>query len=338
MKKLLSKTIQYILFPVFGILIIWHLYKDQKATEIMDALRNDINFVWIALSIVLGILSHVSRAMRWQLLLEPVEKKPSLNTTFWAVMTGYLANLVFPRMGEVSRCGVLSKYEKMSFTRVIGTVVAERLIDVLVLVIVALVVFVLQFELITYFFSQYLKIDSFATVLQSPIFYGLIISIGIVIYLFIHFSDQLKVLKQIKSLWLKFADGLGSIRKIRNVPAFVLHTIFIWLMYFLMIYVCFFSMKQTSILTLDTGITILLTGSLGMLAPVQGGIGPWHFMVIATLKLYGIDGNDAGIFALVVHAAQNTMIIVVGLMAFIVLPLFNKSIGSSENKIDQSFS
>ncbi|MCU4174087.1 lysylphosphatidylglycerol synthase transmembrane domain-containing protein [Carboxylicivirga sp. N1Y90] len=336
MKKLLSKTIQYVLFPVFGILIIWHLYKDQKADEIADVLRNDMNFFWVGLSIILGILSHVSRAMRWQLLLEPVEKKPRFNNTFWVVMTGYLANLVFPRMGEVSRCGVLSKYEKMSFTRVIGTVVAERLVDVFVLGLIALSVLVLQFDLITYFFGEYLNIDSFATVLSSPIFYGLLISIGIVIFVFFKFSDQLKMLKQVKSLWLKFADGLGSIRKIKNKPAFVFHTIFIWLMYFLMIYVCFFSMESTASLTIHAGITILLTGSLGMLAPVQGGIGPWHFMVIATLKLYGVDAHEAGIFALVVHAAQNAMIIVVGLLAFVMLPILNKSNGNAETKLEQS--
>ncbi|MCU4162403.1 lysylphosphatidylglycerol synthase transmembrane domain-containing protein [Carboxylicivirga caseinilyticus] len=329
MKKQLSKLIQYILFPSIGLFIIWQLYKDQKADEILQVLKNDVDFKWIGLSVVLGLLSHLSRALRWQMLIEPVERKPRLSNTFWAVMTGYLANLVFPRMGEVSRCGVISKYEKMSFTRVVGTVVAERLSDLLMLVLITIVVLILQFDLFLELLQNNVNISGITSLFTSPIFYAILALIVICILVVFRFSSRLSFLSRLRNLWHKFYDGLQSYRKIKNVPAFIFHTLFIWTMYFLMIYVCFFSMNQTSGLTIDAGITILLTGSLGMLAPVQGGIGPWHFMVIATLKLYGIAADSAGVFALVVHAAQNTMIIVVGLIAFIVLPFINRPSNAS---------
>lgn len=326
LKKRLSRIIQYIIFPAIGLFIIWQLYKDQKAEEILQVLKNDMNFKWIGLSVVLGLLSHMSRAMRWQMLIEPVERKPRFCNTFWAVMTGYLANLVFPRMGEVTRCGVISKYEKISFTRVVGTVVAERLSDLLMLILITLVVFVLQFDLLTEFLRNNINITAFTGLISSPIFYAVLVLSGIGIFIVLRYSNQLSVLGRIRNLWIKFSDGLGSFRKIKSVPGFIFHTIFIWTMYFLMIYVCFFSMDQTSALTIDAGITILLTGSLGMLAPVQGGIGPWHFMVIATLKLYGVGADTASVFALVVHAAQNAMIIIVGLTAFVILPFINRKV------------
>ncbi len=326
MKKQLSRIIQYVVFPAFGLFIIWHLYKDHKADEIIQVLKNDINFSWIGLSVILGLLSHLSRAFRWRMLLEPVEKKPAIGNTFWAVMIGYLANLVFPRMGEITRCGVLSKYEGMSFTRVVGTVVAERLTDLIMLVLILVTVFIIQFDILVVFLRDNTNIDSIRVLLQSPIFYVALLSSVVIIFLVLRFSNKIEMLSRIKNLWIKFSDGLGSFRKIKNIPLFIFHTLFIWLMYFMMIYVCFYSMEATSVLSIDAGITILLTGSLGMLAPVQGGIGPWHFMVIATLKLYGVPADAGGVFALVVHAAQNTMIIVVGLFAFFILPIINRKL------------
>ncbi len=324
MKKSISKLIQFILFPAIGIFIIYQLYKDQNAAEILNALRNDIDYKWIILSISLGLLSHISRAMRWQMLIEPIEKKPGLINTFLAVMIGYLANLVFPRMGEVSRCGVISKYERMSFTRVVGTVVAERLSDLFILVLIMISVLALQFDLLGGFLSRTLKLESLTDVFISPLFYGIIALTGVSAMLVKRYSKQYRILMFLKDLMAKFTEGFSSIRKIKNKPLYIAHTLFIWFMYFLMIYVCFYSMPATSSLGINAGITILLTGSLGMIAPVQGGIGAWHFMVIATLKLYGVPAETGGVFALVVHAAQNLMIIIVGLLSFSALPILNR--------------
>jgi len=326
LKKYISKAIQYILFPSIGLYIIWHLYKNQKADEILEVLKNDVNYSWIVLSIVLGLLSHLSRAMRWQMLIKTVERKPKLSNTFWAVMTGYLANLIFPRMGEVTRCSVISKYESMSFTRILGTVVAERLIDLLMLVLVFIFVLILQFDFLWSFLSVQLNWTGYSQFFSSPYVIGTLILLAGVIFFVKRNMHNFSAFTRLKSLWDKFKEGFASIKNVDNKPIFIFHTLFIWCMYFLMIYVCFFSMSSTSSLPFSAGITILLTGSLGMLAPVQGGIGPWHFMVIATLQMYGISEASSGIFALVVHAAQNVMIIVAGLVAFFILPLINRTV------------
>ncbi len=333
MKKSIFKLIQFILFPAIGVFIIYQLYKDQNANEILAILCNEVDYTWIGLSILLGLTSHFSRAIRWQMLIEPVEKKPGLLNTFSAVMTGYFANLVFPRMGEVSRCGILSKYEKLSFTRVIGTVVAERLTDLFMLILIIISVLALQFDLLGDFLLNTLKLNLFTETFPSPVFYGLTAATIVLLFLIKRYARQYKAVMFLKTLLAKFTEGLSSIRKIKNKPHFIFHTLFIWLMYFLMIYVCFYSMPGTSSLGINAGITILLTGSLGMLAPVQGGIGAWHFMVIGTLKLYNIPTEEGGVFALVVHAAQNFMIIGAGLFAFGILPIINRKSNDSKKEM-----
>jgi len=324
LKKILTRIVQFVLFPALGLFIIWQLYREQKVSDIVDVLRNDFNYSWIWLSAILAIFSHLSRAMRWQMLIESAEKKTRLSNTFWAVMTGYLANYALPRLGEVSRCGVLSKYENISFTRVVGTVVAERLIDVLMLMLIVATVFAIQFDFLKDFIFTTLNIEDIASLFKSPFTYLFLVLLVIALWLLKRNIHKIALFKKLKGLTAKFLEGLVSIKNVKNKPLFLFHTLFIWTMYFLMIYVCFFSMEETSHLTLGAGITILFTGSLGMLAPVQGGIGPWHFMVIATLKLYGVPADSANIFALVAHAAQTGMIIVTGLLAFIILPIINK--------------
>lgn len=330
MKQWLKKFIQFILFPALGISIVWWLFRDQKISHIINVLANDTNYYWILLSVAFGILSHLSRAARWQQLLAATEGKVSLNNSFWAVMTGYFINLLIPRMGEISKCGVISKYENMSFTKVIGTVVVERLFDMLMLLIIFVVVLALQFELLSEFLSGNVDVVKMKDIFLSPATYIVIFAIVILAYIIRRNRHSIKLFREFSVLWLKFKDGFSSIRKINNVPLFWFYTIFMWLMYFAMVYVCFFSFDATSHLGILAGFTILLTGSLGMLVPVQGGLGTWHAMVIATLVLFGIDEEMAGIFALVVHGAQTLMIIVMGLLAFVILPLAN-----SDKNVDE---
>jgi len=323
LKQWLTKFVQFILFPSLGIFIVWWLFRDQELSNILKILANDTNYYWILLSVAFGILSHISRAARWQQLIDATEGKAGFNNAFWAVMTGYFVNLLVPRMGEVSKCGVLSKYENLSFTKVVGTVVVERLFDLLMLVFIFIVVLTLQFDLLSEFLSSNVDVDKMQGAFSSPVTYIIIFTIIVLLYIVRRNRHSIKLFREFSALWLKFKDGFTSIRKVKNVPLFWFYTIFMWIMYFAMVYVCFFSFEATSQLGVLAGFTILLTGSLGMLVPVQGGLGTWHAMVIATLVLFGIDDNMAGIFALVVHGAQTLMIIITGLLAFVILPLTN---------------
>ena len=145
LKKTIVKILQFIGFFALGAFIFWLIYKDQDIERIKTVLKNDVNYWWVVLSLFLGLLSHISRTLRWGLMIEPIGHKPRFINTFLAVMVGYLMNMAFPRMGEVSRCGVLSRYEKISFTKLVGTVVAERLIDLISLLILLAIVILSQF-------------------------------------------------------------------------------------------------------------------------------------------------------------------------------------------------
>ena len=324
MKKFLTKFIQFVLFPSLGILIVWWLFKDQELSHIIEILKNETNYYWILLSVVAGILSHMSRAARWQQLIKATGENTGFGNAFWAVMTGYFVNLLIPRMGEVSKCGVLSKYEKISFTKVIGTVVVERLFDMLVLIFLFALVLVMQFDTMSNFLAGKIDFYKMKGLVVSPVTYIVLFSLIVLIYIIRRNRHSIKLFRDFASLWQKFKEGFFSIRKIKNIPLFWFYTLFMWTMYFLMVYVCFFSFSATSHLGIGAGITILLTGSLGMLVPVQGGLGTWHAMVIATLEMYNVDDDMAGVFALVVHGAQTIMIIVMGLLAFIILPITNR--------------
>jgi uncharacterized protein (TIRG00374 family) len=301
----------------------------------VEVLKNETNYYWILLSVAFGILSHLSRAGRWKLLIKATGDKAGFSNSFWSVMTGYFINLLIPRMGEISKCGIISKYEKISFSKVVGTVVIERLFDMLILILLFVLVLFLQFDIIKGFLEGSVDTDRLKYMFLSPWLYVIMFFVAGFIFIIRKNRHSIKIFRDFTLLWQKFKEGFISIRKVDNVWLFWFYTVFMWLMYFAMVYVCFFSFNATSSLGVGAGITILVTGSLGMLLPVQGGLGTWHAMVIATLALYNIDKNMAGVFALVVHGAQTLMIVIMGLLAFIVLPLTNKEKASALSEIKQ---
>ena len=325
MKQKIIKVLKFIAFLALGIVIFWLVYKDQDVDRIKKILKNDVNYWWIAFSLFLGLLSHASRTLRWNLMIEPLGKKPRILNTFLAVMVGYLMNLVLPRMGEISRCGVLARYEKISFTKLVGTVVTERLIDMIMLLILLLIVIFTQFGKMIRFLKNNPEVqDKLAGTVASP--YVIIGIIGIILIVWICRSRirETKLFKKIATFMTQFAEGFRSIRNMKNKWAFVGHSVFIWLMYYLMLYVVFFSFKFTSGLSAIAGLTTFVLASFGMVAPVQGGIGAWHFMAIEALVLYGIDKPDGTVFALLAHSSMTAMLIILGLIALLFLPFINR--------------
>lgn len=331
MKQNILKTLKFLSFFLLGIFLFWLVYKDQDINRIKSILSNEVNYFWIIVSVFLGLLSHISRTLRWNLIIEPLGYKPRTLNTFLAVMIGYLMNLALPRMGEISRCGVLSRYEKIPFTKLIGTVVLERLIDVLVLLLLLSIVIVTQFGQVVAFLDNNPEVqEKMGTIMHSPI-----LPIGIVLLFLIIWLTRRKIkgsgaVKKLTGILNQFAEGFKSIRNIQNKGAFIFHSLFIWLLYYLMFYCVFFSFEFTSHLTLLAGLTAFVFGSFGMVAPVQGGMGAWHFMVIEGLSLYGIDKADGQVFALVAHGTTTIMLIIFGLVSLLILPFVNEKIEKRE--------
>ncbi len=325
MKQGILKTLKFASFFLLGILIFWMVYRDQDFDHIKSVLSNKVNYFWIVVSLFLGLLSHISRTIRWNLMIEPLGRKPRMLNTFLAVMVGYLMNLALPRMGEISRCGVLARYEKISFTKLIGTVVIERLIDVLMLLILLLVVVLTQFGQVLEFLNNNPEVNAkLQKVIFSPVLIGGFLILFAVLWISRHKIRGSAFVKKIISFVGQFVEGLKSIQKMKNKGAFIFHSVFIWVLYFLMLYCVFFSFGFTSHLTPLAGLTVFVFGSFGMVAPVQGGIGAWHFMVIEALALYGVDRADGKVFALLAHGSTTIMLIVLGLIGLLVLPFVNE--------------
>ena len=325
MKKTAYKIVRFLAFFAAGVFLFWLIYKDQDIERIKSVLRNDVNYFWIGISLIIGLFSHISRTLRWGLMIKPISHKPRFINTFLSVMIGYLMNLVLPRMGELSRCGVLARYEKISFTKLLGTVVAERAVDMLTLLILLAIVIFSQFGEMLHFLHSNPGIESrLQSIIYSP--YLIIGFVLFVIMVFV-FRKTLKntlIYRKVAEILLNLKEGLISIRSIEQKGWFFFHSALIWILYYLMLYVVFFAFDFTSDLNPLAGLTTFVMASFGMVAPVQGGMGAWHFMATEALALYGVAYENGIIFAFVAHTSMNGMIIIIGIISLLVLPFINR--------------
>ena len=326
MKQFLS-TLRVLFFLGIGVLLLWLTFRNQSFGSVFDKVK-EANLYWMALSVVLSILALISRAMRWKQLIQSLGYEPRLKSTFNALMFGYLANLAIPRLGEVSRCGSLGKTEKIPFDKLFGTVILERLSDVLMLLLSIIVVAFLEFDHIggfmntTFFIPLLEKMQSATSLIFT--FIGLaIIGVFGLVYLFKMQNAPTFIVKA-RKLIKGFGEGFASIAKLENKLLFVGHTFFIWIMYWLMTYSCFFALNTTSGLDLMAGLFIMVIGGIGMTAPVQGGIGAYHLLVSKALLIYGLSEMDGIVFATLVHITQTLLLIVLGGASMISLFFFTK--------------
>jgi uncharacterized protein (TIRG00374 family) len=333
LKKQLLTILKFLFFLGLGIFLVWLAVKD-KTDEELNSISLSIrqaDYVWILISVVISGLSHLFRAMRWRILLEPLGHNTKISNTFFAVMVGYLANCAVPRLGEVTRCGVLTRYEKVPFTQGFGSVIAERALDVVCLILLFFLMLGLEFtrisgiadKLIFSFISR--KIDALAA---KPTFLVIaVISFSVLLILFYIFRKKINALLSGKlrsffhGLWL----GLKSVKDVNRPVAFVVHTILIWLMYVLQVYLCFLAFEETAGLGFTVAVVITVFGSLGV-AVVPGGTGAYQYIVIMILtSVYLVAEPAAFAFAWSVWAAQIALILALGLISVILLPVLNKN-------------
>ena len=302
-------------------------FQGQDLQGILDEFAS-VQYSWIVFSIAMGVASHYSRALRWNMIIAPLGFQVRPLNSFYAVMVGYLANLAVPRMGEVSRCVVLSRVSKVPTQKLFGTVLVERAIDLLCLAFLFLLTLVVEFDVLWDFVSTRLmsvvsqKEATVASFWSSPMPYLVMAGLLLVATLVAVFLRQnVNLRTRLRTLLLEIREGLTSIRHMRNYPVFLLHTLFIWTMYYMMGYVVFFSMEATRNLDAGTALSTFFLGGLGFAAPVQGGIGAFHWMVSEGLKLYGIPEEKGLVFATVLHGAQIMMMLVVGSFSLLMLVL-----------------
>ena len=273
---------------------------------------------WMLFSLFFGVMSHVFRGWRWKQTLAPLGAYPKSSDCVDAIFISYAANLVLPRVGEVSRCGVLAKYDDVSFAKSLGTVVTERLIDTLSIVLIAGIAFLVQMPVFFRFFEETgTKIPSLLHLVSSPWFYVAFLcvsGVGVLLYFLLR---MFSFFDKMKGMMLGIWEGVLSLREVKNVPLFALYTLLIWLCYFYHFYFTFYCFSFTVHLGVLAGLVMFVGGTFAVIVPTPNGAGPWHFAVITMMMMYGVSATDAGIFALIVHGIQTLLVIVLGLFGWL---------------------
>lgn len=338
MKKNVRTILQYLLFLGLGIFFAWLSLKnlDKKSTEqIKQALLNARH--WLAIP-VFGILigSHLVRALRWRLLIEPLGYTPSRSNSFFAVMIGYLVNMGVPRMGEIVKCTVLARYEKIPADKLIGTIILERMIDALTLLVVFGTTLVIQPELYTRIMDAFFNNGGEKP--EKKLFSQLLpfIIIGVVIIIIIGWMlVKKKTVKDLMAIFRKIYQsifqGITAIRHLKKRKQFIFYTLLLWIFYLAGGYIGFMAFRETEIYGVKEAFTILSAGSIGMIAS-PGGIGAYAFLIEKTMQLYGLNATIAAAFGWILWLAQTSVILLGGVLSFVALPYFNKKINHEKGR------
>ncbi len=303
-----------------GASILYWMYRGENWETIMQVATEEMDWTWMLLSFPFGILAQVFRGWRWQQSLEPVGEHPRTSVSIHSIFLSYAASLVIPRVGEFTRCGVLKRYDGVSFPKALGTVVTERAIDsLLVMSITALVLLLEMSTFGTFFQKTGTSIESILYRFSWAGYFVVAICIAAILIL-VHFllrklSIYNKVRATLKGIW----QGIISLKDIRNVPLFIAFTFGIWLSYFLHYYLTFFCFDYTAKLGLDCALVTFIVGSIAVIVPTPNGAGPWHFAVKTMLILYGVQDEQALYFVLIVHTVQTILVILLGIYAWLAL-------------------
>lgn len=337
MKKKFLSALQYLFFLALGIFLLWWSLRkvdDQGWTDIKNSFINARYLIIIPIVIAL-LASHYSRALRWKILMEPMGYNPRTSNTYLAVLIGYMANLAVPRLGEILKCTILARYEKVPADKLVGTIVAERAFDVVCLLIAIAVAIFTQTDIIGEYFSTTIK-DAFGSKtggisLQRLLVTLLALAIIFSIFFFLlrrfaHISFIQKIKAVIRGVW----QGIISVKDVKKKGAFIFHTIFIWVMYLSSVRLGFFAMQETSVFAWKPALSVLSSGSLAMIMPSPGGLGFYPVFVQKTMELYGLKDTIGFAFGALMWGAQFFQMLLSGFVALLLLPFLNK-----KKKVDE---
>jgi uncharacterized membrane protein YbhN (UPF0104 family) len=299
------------------------------------------DYTWVILSIIMGYAAVISRGYRWILLLEPIGYKPRIWSSIHAVGFGYMFNIFVPRGGELGRCGVMSKAEKIPADKLLGTVILERVIDFAFLIVVVVLAFLLNIDEFFNILNTDIEIEAtpvnpsqFDLILDQILHSLKLILMGIGaigaalgLIMIIFFREKIvnhPKFAIVRNLWIGIKEGFASIKKLDKKKQFIAHSIFIWVMYYSMVYICFFSLPETSGLTISDGFFIMMAASLGIVIPAPGGIGSYHYLVTLALVVIGLEKSIGFSFATIVHTSQTIMLLSSGLIGLVYFSLTRK--------------
>ena len=321
MRKIITNILNIVLPLLLGGAILYWMYRGFDFERMNDALLHDVNWGWMLFSLVFGVTAQVFRGLRWKQTLEPLGEYPKTMNCIHAVFISYTTSLVVPRSGEVVRCGVLNRYDGTSFPKAIGTVVTERVIDSLLLIVMTLIVFLLQIKTFIRFFDE--TGTSLTGWLQTFTTTGYIVTAACVVItaLFLWYViRKATIFAKLRKIINDIKEGIFSLSKVRNKWLFVFYTLAIWGSYFLHFYITFFCFPFTASLGIMTALLAFVVGGFAVIVPTPNGMGSWHFAVKTVLLLCGVQvAADAETFVLIVHAVQTGLLPLLGVYSAICL-------------------
>lgn len=325
-----KKVYRSIIFLVIGILIFWYVFRDTDWSNLKKELGK-FSWFWIAMSVILNILSQLVRAIRWKILFKPLDYSPRTSNLFFSILILAFTNQIIPRGGEIARLGTINRYEKIPFAKLLGTALVERLTDLIILLLIFITLIIWQFSL-------FQKILSLPQINPGNISWqkGLII-VGILIlvvflirFLFRKFNFFRKIRLKLRKIKVDIEEGFQSLSRVKNKTLFFFLSILIYGLWLMMLYVLFFAYPPTDHLSFIAAAFTFGLATLAFLLPIQAGIGAWHFVVIQCLLLFGIDIETGKAFSLVAHAVTNLVYIPLGAIAIVLLFLLNRDKKISE--------
>ena len=324
-KKISNDIFKIALSLKLGGAILYWMYRGFNFHSIEQVVMHDMNWTWMLLSFPFGILAQMFRGWRWKQTLEPIDEHPRTCTCINSIFLSYAVSLVVPRIGEFARCGVLKRYDNVSFPKALGTVVTERAIDSLLVMIITGLTFISQIPVFMKFFRR--TGTSMDSMLKNFSLIGYLVTgiCGIAVLILLHYLlKRLSIYNKVKATLSGIWQGVISLKGVKNVPLFIFFTLAIWGSYFLHYYLTFFCFDATSHLGMACAMVTFIVGSIAVIVPTPNGAGPWHFAVKTMLILYGVADTNALYFVLIVHTVQTMLVVLLGVYAWAALAFTEK--------------
>lgn len=325
MNDKIKKTLQYLLPAVLSVLLIWYLFSKVDFKETLEIMSHGVDYWWILAAMGISVFSHIFRAMRWRIQLDALKVRSTLMELTCSIFGCYALNLVFPRLGEIWRCGFVAKRSKAQFTTVVGSLVADRLSDTLMVLVLMLLTFVVAAQALASFMAKYPIGEGVLQLLYSPIAWGVAIAaVAVVWWLFRRFHDSkliMKIKKWVREIW----QGFAVVATMPGRGRFLLLTVAIWGCYFIQLYVAFYAFGFTKALCMQPGLAFglipclvaFVLSSIGMAVPSNGGLGPWNIAIMFGLAIYGISDTEGVAFSILQWSGETVMLILLGIFTAI---------------------
>ena len=329
MSYLLRKTIKVVLPFVLGSGILYWMYRGFDFQGMLIFMEREMNWTWMWLSMPFGVLAQMFRGWRWQQTLRPLGEPSRTSTSIHAIFLSYAVSLAIPRIGEFTRCAVLSKCDGISFSKALGTVVVERAVDSLIILLLTALALLLQVEAFTKFFSTTgVNIPDFLSQFTATGYLVTAICALAALASLYFVRKKLSFYNKVKTTTKGILEGMLSLRHVSNPPLYVLFSLAIWASYFLHYYLTFFCFDFTKDLGIGCALATFIVGSIAVIVPTPNGAGPWHFAVKTMLILYGVAETEALYFVLIVHTLQTLLVVLLGVYASLALAMRKRIVKS----------